>query len=127
MAKSPDTISSEIVSTLQVTCPGLSCQVGTVERKIIDAVAEAIAEAYVDNYLLGSLLDIDTKTGLELEQFVGIFGFGRMSGKQAQGVVTITLATASEVDYPIALGTQFFTKPSVIGTGQALYFSSKQA
>lgn len=127
MAKSPADISNEVIATLKVTCPGLSCQIGTVERKIIDAVAEAISEAYVDNYLLGSLLDIDTKSGLELEQFVAIFGFGRMQGRQAQGVVTVTLSTASEADYPIALGTQFFTKPSVTGTGTPLYFSSKQA
>lgn len=127
MAKSSDDISAEIITTLNVTCPGLSCQIGTVERKIIDAVAEAIAEAYVDNYLLGSLLDIDTKVGLELEQFVGIFGFGRMQGKQAQGVVTVTLSTASELDFQIALGTQFYTKASATGSGQPLYFTSKQA
>ncbi len=127
MAKSPEDVSNEIITTLAVTCPGLSCQIGTVERKIIDAVAEAIAEAYVDNYLLGSLLDIDTKVGLELEQFVGIFGFGRMQGKQAQGVVTVTLSTKSELDYQIALGTNFYTKASVTGTGQPLYYSSKQA
>lgn len=126
-SKSPDDISAEIRTTLKVTCPGLSCQIGTVERKIIDAVSEAIAEAYVDNYLLGSLLDIDTKGGLELEQFVGIFGFGRMQGRQAEGVVTVTLATASEADYPIALGTQFFTKPSVTGSSNPLYYTAKQA
>jgi len=127
IAKSPENIANEIITTLNVTCPGLSLQVGTVERKIVDAVAEAIAEAYVDNYLLGSLLDIDTKVGLELEQFVGIFGFGRTAGKQAQGVVTVKLGTASELDHQIPLGTTFYTKASVTSDGSPLYYAAKQA
>lgn len=127
MSKTAADVSNDIISTLSTTCPGLSCQIGTVERKIIDAVAEAISEAYVDTYLLGSLLDINTKTGLELEQFVGIFGFGRMQGKQANGVVTVTLSVASESDQPVALGTQFFTNTNAVGGSTPLYFASSQA
>lgn len=62
-------MSSDIRAKLNTTLPGLSMEIGTPERKIIDAVGEAISEAYVDQYVTGSLLDINSKSGLELEQF----------------------------------------------------------
>ena len=127
MAKTPDQISADILAKLAITIPGLSFELGTPERKIIDACAEAISEAYVDQYLLGSLLDIDTKTGLELEQFVGIFGFGRLTGRQATGVVRVELTTANVQDIPLALGTQFYTRTALPGTVTPIYFSSTQA
>ncbi|QZE10478.1 baseplate wedge protein [Mycobacterium phage ScoobyDoobyDoo] len=90
-------------------------------------MAEAISEAYVDQYLVGSLLDIEAKAGLELEQWVGIFGFGRLQGRQATGVVRVELANANAQDIPIAQGTQFYTRQGLPGTNSQLYFSSTQA
>ncbi len=52
----------------------MSCERGTPERKIIDAFSEALSEAYVDQYLVGSLLDLEGKIGLELEQFCLVAG-----------------------------------------------------
>jgi len=123
----PDAISGKILATLKTTIPSLSCEVGTPERKIVDACAEAISEAYIDQYLVGSLLDIDTKSGLELEQFVGIFGFGRLVGQPAQGVVRITVNIASTGDNAFQLGTQFYTQPGLAGVTGTLYFASTQA
>jgi uncharacterized phage protein gp47/JayE len=125
-SKTPDQISSQILANLAVTMPGLSCAIGTPERKIIDAVAEAISEAYVDQYLVGSLLDIDTKSGLELEQFVGIFGFGRLQGVAATGTVTVTNTVASTSDQTFQLSTQFYTAPGLSGAS-TLYYNSTQA
>jgi hypothetical protein len=127
IAKTPDQVSADILAKLAITIPGLSFELGTPERKIIDACAEAISEAYVDQYLLGSLLDIDTKTGLELEQFVAIFGFGRLQGRQAKGVVRVELTTANVQDIPLPLGTQFYTRNALPGTVTPIYFSSTQA
>jgi len=116
---------------LAVTAPGLSCELGTPERKIVDACAEAVSEAYIDQYLVGSLLDIETKAGLELEQWVGVFGFGRLQGKASAGVVRVTLNTAAPNDTAIPLGSQFYTKSGVTGAALVgnlpLYFSSTQA
>ena len=113
---------------LALTAPGLSLELGTPERKIIDACAEAVSEAYIDQYLLGSLLDMDNKVGLELEQWVGIFGYGRLQGRAAEGVVRVSMSTPSSTDQTIPQGTQFHTKQGVAGTaqGQPLYFSSTQ-
>ena len=107
MSHSPAEVAAAIINTLKTTAPGLSCELGTPERKIIDACSEAISEAYIDQYIVGSLLDIETKSGLELEQFVGIFGYGRLQGRQATGVVRVELTTVSPKDIDIPRGTQF--------------------
>ena len=42
MTKTPDVVSQEIRNKLAVTAPGFSLELGTPERKMLDAVAEAI-------------------------------------------------------------------------------------
>lgn len=125
MSKTPDDISTQIRATLATTIPALSCEIGTPERKIIDACAEAISEAYIDQYLVGSLMDIDTKSGLELEQFVGIWGFGRLQGNYSSGYVRVTVNTPSTSDTTFPEATSFYTNNNAAGL--TLYFSSKQA
>lgn len=128
MSRTPDEISAAIRATLATTEPGLSCERGTPERKIIDACAEAISEGYVDMYLIGSLLDMDNKVGYELEQFVGIFGFGRLEGKKATGVVRMTVTTPLTTDQLLPLGSQFYTKSGLTNNaGSQLFFASTQA
>lgn len=127
MSATPDQIAQSIIASLNVSIPGLSCELGTPERKIIDAVSQAISTAYVNNYLTGSLLDIETKSGLELDQFVGIFGFGRLQGQPAEGVVTVELTTANNQDYEIQANTQFYTKNGLNGSNIPLYFAATQS
>lgn len=127
MSKSPSAWSIDMRNKLRTTAPTLSCALGTPERKIIDAAAECLAEVSIDQYIVGSLLDINNKAGLELEQFVGIFGFGRLQGRRATGVVRIELTQVSTQNTDIQLGTAFYTKSGLPGTGAALYFASTQA
>lgn len=127
MSRTPEDISARIRATLATTEPGLSCERGTPERKIIDACAEAISEGYVDMYLVGSLLDIDNKVGLELEQFCAIWGFGRLQGKAAKGVVRVTVPTPLTTDQVIQLGSQFYAKIGLPGSGERMYFASTQS
>lgn len=123
----PDYYSSAIRATLSTTAPGLSCEIGTPERKIIDAVSEAISEASISQYLTGSMMNVDTKTGLELDEFVGLFGFGRLQGKPATGIVRVALSQPSTSDVTVGQATQFYTIPALPGVSATLYFASTQA
>lgn len=100
-------------------------EVGTPERKILDAAGEAISESYLDQYVTGTTLDIDTKAGLELEQFVGIFGFGRLQGRKATGIVRMEVSVAAAQNIYVSTSTQFFA-PNGGNAGAPLYFASTQ-
>lgn len=126
MSRTPSRVSQDIRATLATTLPGLSLEIGTPERKLVDAAAESISEAYLDQYVTGTTLDLDTKVGLELEQFVGIFGFGRLQGRQATGLVHMELSVAATNDIYIQTSTQFYVQSGGIGAGVPLFFSSTQ-
>ncbi len=108
MSRTPAQVSQDILSVLRVTDPAMSYEIGTPERKLVDAVAEAISESYIDQYIVTTNWDIDTLTGSELERFVGMFGFGRMMGRQATGLVTFTLADPATQDIWISSTTQVY-------------------
>lgn len=127
MAKTPDAVAKEILAKLRVTAPGFSLELGTPERKIVDAVSEAISEAYVDQYLVGSLMDMESKAGLELEQWVGIFGFGRLQGRKASGTIRVELKNSNPNDITIQSGSPFYTRQALPSTGTAMYFQATQA
>lgn len=126
MANTPAEVSQRIRSNLNTTIPGLSMEIGTPERKIIDAVSEAISEASIDGYVSGTALDIDTKAGLELEQFVGIFGFGRLQGRRASGTVRMELSNPATQDVFVSASTQFYVPAGGASNGTPLYFYSTQ-
>lgn len=127
ISKTPDVVAKEILAKLAITAPGFSLELGTPERKIVDAVAESISEAYIDQYLIGSLLDIESKAGLELEQWVGTFGFGRLQGRKASGTVRVEMKTANPQDISLPIGSQFYTRQALPSSGSPMYFSSTQA
>jgi uncharacterized phage protein gp47/JayE len=94
---------------LRVAEPNLDTSVGTVARKILDTVGEAIGEAYSDNHLLNYIYDIDSKVEGDLDDFVALFGFSRIPAQRAQGSVTFTRpndASAASVSLIISPGTQ---------------------
>lgn len=127
MSQTPDTISASILATLATTAPQLSCAIGTPERSIVDACSAQISAAYISQYLTGGMMDINTLTGLQLDQWVGTFGFGRLQGSAADGVLTVTMTNVSSSSTIIPLGSQFYTTPGLAGTTATLYFASTQA
>lgn len=124
--KTPDIVAKEILAKLAVTAPGFSLELGTPERKIVDAVAESISEAYIDQYLIGSLMDIESKAGLELEQWVGTFGFGRLQGRKATGTVRVELSNSSPQDITIPVNSPFYTRQSLPSSGNPIYFAASE-
>lgn len=127
MSRTPASVAQDILANLNTTVPGLSLEVGSPERKIIDACAEAISEAYLDQYVTGTTLDIDTKSGLELEQFVGLFGFGRLQGRKATGIVHMELAIPAGSDQYISPSTQFFSGGGAAANPLIYFYSTQPA
>lgn len=121
-SRTPVEISAAIMAKLAVTLPGLSMNIGSPERKFVDIVAEAISEVQVDNYLVSNQLDIDTKSGADLEEFVSIFGFGRLQGTYSTGTIKLSLTIPATQVIVLPTGTQFFK--SAEGLVPTLFFSS---
>lgn len=104
-----DQIARNMVQQLRVLDPSISAEVGTPERRIIDTVAQAIANAQVDLNLLQGAFDIDAKFGTDLDSFLALFGFGRQQGTKATGYVTLSRNDAVQNDIIIRMGTTVFT------------------
>jgi uncharacterized phage protein gp47/JayE len=127
VSRTPTQVSQDIRAKLAVTLPELSLEIGTPERKFVDTVGEAISESYLDQAVHGSSLDIDSKAGVELEAFLSIFGFGRLEGRRATGVVRVELGNPSANDMLIQKGTQFLVPASARTGNVPLYFFSTEA
>lgn len=102
-------ISSQIRAALALSEPDLDTTIGSVPRKMIDAFAEVVAEAYVDSHLLEYQYDIDSKTAADLDDFVRLFGFSRFPAKRAVGTVVFERQTPAEEPILIPLHTQLAT------------------
>jgi hypothetical protein len=105
-------IASQIVSALGVTIPDLDTSIGTPTRKIIDAVSEVVAEAYVDQFFLGYSYDIASLTGASLDDFVNLFGMTRFGARRATGVATFAAPAAALQATSVPSGTAIATNDS---------------
>lgn len=81
---------------LAITEPDLDTSTGSVTRKILDAVGEAVSEAYIDQHLLTYSYDIDSKTEGDLDAFVALFGLSRIPAKRSTGTVTFSRSGAAD-------------------------------
>lgn len=95
-----------------ISLPDLDTTIGSTARKIFDIVGEVAAATSADEFLLGFPTDIDTRTGVELENFVRSFGFTRLPAKRATGTVTFERQTAATQAIIIPRGTQVSTDTS---------------
>lgn len=112
---SQDQISKNMVAQLKALDPSISAEVGTPERRIIDTVAKAIADAQVDLNLLQGAFDIDAKFGTDLDNMLSVFGFGRQMGRRATGYITFSRNEPATSAIIIPTGTNVFTPSG--GTG----------
>lgn len=123
MAQTARDISQAIRAQLKVLDPSISAEPLTPERKIIDTVAEVVAEATIDQYILNYQYDIDTKVGSDLDKFISLFGFSRQRGRRSTGFVTFSRATPADRDILIAAGTQV-VKPATSVTAPSIFFTT---
>lgn len=96
MASQSD-VSTQLIQALGISIPDLDTSVGSVARKMIDAVSSQIADASVDTQLLTYQYDIYSHTGADLDAFVQLFGMSRFPATSAAGTVTFTRQTATDV------------------------------
>ena len=97
--------STQMVAQLRVLDPSISAEVGTPERKIIDTVAESLAQNQVDLTGLSGALDIASKYGSNLDQFTALFGFARQTAQAATGYVVFSCVNAAVQQISIPVGT----------------------
>jgi uncharacterized phage protein gp47/JayE len=97
--------SAQMVAQLRILDPNISAEVGTPERKIIDTVAQSLADNQVDLTGLSTAVDIDTKFGTNLDSFTALFGFARQGSTYASGYVTFGRNTPAPANIAIPVGT----------------------
>ena len=124
MAITQREIANQMIRQLRILDPSVSGDIGTPERKILDTVAQAIADAQVDLTVLSSSLDIDSKFGDALDQFTSVFGFSRQKGAAAIGVVEFSRDTPSTLDVIVPGQTQL-AAANPDGSIQALFITTQ--
>src|SRR3954468_21793694 len=111
MALTQAELSGQMLAQLRMLDPSVSAEVGTPERKILDTVAQALADAQVDLTQLGGALDIDAKYGTQLDRFLTLFGFARQIATRSTGYITFSRTSPSTQDIRIPAGTQVIAPP----------------
>jgi hypothetical protein len=108
-------ISKRIRDQLYLLDPEVSLEVGTPERKIIDIVSQSLTDIQFDKFVQTYQLDIDTKFGQDLDDFIQLFGFARQTAKRASGFVKFSRSTPANTAIMVPAGTQVSTTGSVTG------------
>jgi len=86
-------IAEQMVAQIRLLEPSVSAEVGTPERLILDTVSGAISEDSIDLVGLQQALNVDTKYGVNLTNFLSIFGFARQEATKATGYVEFTVSS----------------------------------
>lgn len=97
-------IAEQMVAQIRLLKPTISAEVGTPERLIFDTVAGAIAENSVDLVGLQEALNIDSKFGANLTNFMSLFGFERQKATIATGFVKFKRNTPATANIVIPAG-----------------------
>ena len=121
----PNEVSSQMVSALAIVEPDLDTSIGTPIRKVLDVVAEQISEAYGDRFLLNYQYDIDSRSGGDLDSFVGLFGFARLPARRSSGTVLLQRTVPATSATVISSGSQLATSdspPVVVATTSSTLF-----
>lgn len=111
MALSQQQIALQMLAQLRRLDPSVSAEVGTPERKILDTVAQSLADSQIDLNALQQGLDIDSKYGDTLDRFLALFGFARQKATYASGFVTFSRVSPSTVDIVIPANAQVRVPP----------------
>ena len=127
-----NTILTRLLTSLSIADPTWDTNVGSATYKIMESVAQEIANASNNSTLLTYGLDVTTYFGSELDAFVNIFGITRQLGTRSIGTVVFSTTSPAVQNYDVPLGTQvsanlnqYFsnvafstTSPATVASGQ---------
>lgn len=97
-------IAEQMVAQIRLLKPTISAEVGTPERLIFDTVSGAIAENSIDLVGLEEALNVDSKFGANLTNFMSLFGFERQQATVATGFVKFQRNTPATTNIVIPSG-----------------------
>ena len=97
-------IAEQMVAQIRLLKPTISAEVGTPERLIFDTVSNAIAESSIDLIGLQEALNVDSKFGANLTNFMSLFGFERQKATIATGFVKFKRNSPATVNIVIPSG-----------------------
>ena len=124
MTQTSSDISQQLQAQLKILDPDLAVNPLSPERKIIDSVAETLAESQSDQFVLSYQLDIDSKIGSDLDSFIALFGFARQGGTRSTGTVTFFTNLPATSDISIPVGTTLTVPPSSVTQTVTFYTTS---
>lgn len=85
-----DQFVTQIVNQLKLLDPTVSAEVGTPERKLIEAVSELLASQQVDFTVLNQQHDLSSMSGGRLDAYLSVYNFGRQQATPSYGTVTFS-------------------------------------
>lgn len=101
-----DQIVTQIVNQARLLDPTVSLEIGTPERKIVEAIAELIASTQVDFTVLNQQSNLPSLSAGRLDSYLSIFNFGRQQATPSYGQVTFSTNASVTTPINIPLGTQ---------------------
>jgi len=122
MALSQSQFSEQMIAQLRLLKPTISAEAGTPERLLLEVVGQGLAENQIDLVGLQNALNIDTKYGSNLDNFVELFGFTRISASKAEGYVVFSRNTEAPYNIPIPQGTLLQSKTTNSTSGAVSQF-----
>lgn len=99
-----DDFLNQMIVQARLLDPSISGAVGTPEYKIFSSVAQELAASQVDMTGLTNALNISSKVGSSLDQFISNFGMQRQVATGGQGYVVFTRPTAAPSNIAIQQG-----------------------
>jgi uncharacterized phage protein gp47/JayE len=118
---------SQMMAQLRALDPSISGEPGTPERKIIETVAQAMAEAQTDIAITSAPFDIESKYGTDIDKLISLFGYGRQGGGKAKGYVTFSRDNSSDKDINIPAGVQLMGPKPTAGGYNVMFITSSSS
>ena len=105
---SQNDFTQSMVAQLRLLDPAISANDGSPELLILETVGAALANATISLNTLSSTLDVQSKSGDNLDRFLALFGFARQTSTQATGFVTFSANSTPANDIVIPANTQVY-------------------